>query len=286
MLISGLFFLAAPVHADQAPYPKDEAALEAEYQAMHWQDGRKDYPLSQSGSHLNLPDGFYILLGEEAARYAFLSNGIEFPTTEALLYDETSDAEIVVEYVKAGFVKDGDWSDVDADDFLVQMREDQHKSNPERVKNGQEAFEVVGWVEPPSYDPTTHVAHYVIEMGTEKRHWMNAVAVKLGRSGYHQFTWAGGVEEFKAGGPKALASIIDSHTYDEGQRYADYKEGDDVAAYGIAGLVAAVAGVKLSKGLIAAAIAFLAVAGKKAAILIVAAAIGLRMAIKRFFRRS
>jgi hypothetical protein len=51
-------------------------------------------------------------------------------------------------------------------------------------------------------------------------------------------------------------------------------------------LVAAVAGVKLGKGLIAAAIAFLALAGKKLLILIVPAAIGLRAAFRRFFRRS
>lgn len=279
-------FTILSAQADQAPYPKDEAALDKEYDSLHWQDTAQDYVLPDSNSHVRLPQGFSILLGADAQRLSFLDNGIEFPATEAVLYDNASHSQIDVEYFADGYVTDGDWSDIDPADFMTQMKEGQHASNAGRVANGQEAFEVIGWIEEPSYNPVTHVARYVVEMGNEQHHWVNAVAVKLGRAGHHEVTWVGGLDLFKASGPATLSLALDSHSYDAGHRYADYQAGDHTAAYGIAGLVAAVAGVKLSKGLFAAAIAFLALAGKKVAILIIPAVIGIRAAAKRFFRRS
>lgn len=286
LAVCGAFLLVVPALADQAPYPKDQAALDKEYEALSWLDGAQDITLTHSNSHIHLPQGYSILLGSDAQRYLFLNNGVEFPAVEAVLYEPRSGADIDFEFSREGFVKDDDWSDVDADAFLKEMKENQHKSNAERVANGQHAFEVIGWIEPPTYNADTHVAHYVLELGDETRHWVSAVAVKLGRAGYHQVSWVGETEAYKSSGPAVLAAVLNSHSYDEGHQYGDFKEGDKVAAYGIAGLVAAVAGVKLGKGMIAAAIAFFVVMGKKAAILIIPAAIGIRAAIKRFFRRS
>ena len=286
LIATGFSLIAATALAEQAPYPKDEAALDQEYDALQWQDTVQDYPLPASHGRIHLPQGFSVLLGADAERLVFLNNGIEFPGTEAVLYDESTKALIDFTYLEEGYVKDDDWYDVDPEDFLAQMKEGQHASNAERVANGQDAFEVIGWIEEPIYNPKTHIAHYVVEMGNEQSHWVNAVAVKLGRAGHHEVTWVGGLDTFKASGPRTLDLALTSHDYDEGHRYADFKEGDNVAAYGLAGLVAAVAGVKLSKGLLAAAIGFLVLAGKKLFILVVPAFFGIRAAIKRFFRRS
>jgi uncharacterized membrane-anchored protein len=281
-----LCLAAASASAEQAPYPKDEAARQKEYDAMNWITGPDGYQVETSHSVFNPPPSFAVLLGVEAQRYEFLNNSVEFPDTEFVVYDPASEAEISIEFRRQGFVKDNDWSDVDADAFLEQLIDGQSKSNRRRIANGQEPFDVIGWLEKPSYDPATHVAHYALELGTPQRHWLNAVAVKLGREGYHQFTWVGDMAQYKNGGPTVLAAVLDNHNYDEGYRYVDYRAGDKVAAYGIAGLVAAVAGVKLGKGLLAGALAFLAIAGKKLVILVVPLAIGLWAGVKRFFRRS
>ncbi|MBK8158430.1 MAG: DUF2167 domain-containing protein [Rhodospirillaceae bacterium] len=247
LVAAGIALMAGTALADQAPYPKDQAALDKEYEAMQWQEVAQDYALPASHGRIHLPQGFSILLGGDAERFVYLNNGIEFPGTEAVLYDDNSKALIDFAYREEGYVKDDDWSDIDPVNFLAQMKEGQHASNPERVANGQDAFEVIGWIAEPTYDSTTHVAHYVVEMGNEQGHWANAVAVKLGRAGHHEVTWVGDLDTFKASGLRTLNLALDSHAYDEGHRYADFKEGDNVAAYGLAGLVAAVAGVKLSR---------------------------------------
>lgn len=283
---AGIALAATTALAEQAPYPTDETARQKEFDAMNWLTGPTGYQVEGSHSTIKPPAAFATLLGKDAQRYEFLINGYEFPDTEMVIYDPASEVEIAIEFHREGFVKDNDWSDIDADDFLKQIIDGQQQSNKRRLANGQEAFDAIGWIEPPSYDPATHVARYVLELGTKERHWLNAIAVKLGREGYHQFTWVGDMAQYKQGGPAALAATLHNHSYDDGYGYADYKAGDNVAAYGIAGLVAAVAGVKLGKGLIVAGLAFLALAGKKLLILVIPLAIGIRAAIKRLFRRS
>lgn len=272
--------------AEQAPAPIDSVELDKEYDKLLWQDAAQSYELPHSHSHLALAEGFAILLGADAERYAFLANGIELPQTEAVLSDLSTNSTTYIDHYDDGFVGDSDWSDIDAADFLKQMQENELASNDERVANGHEASEVIGWIEEPSYDSTTHVAHYVVEMSNAHFHWVNAVAIKLGRSGYHQITWAGDLDQFKTDGPRILKTALDSHSYDTGHKYADFKDGDKTAAYGLAGLMAAVAGVKLGKGLLAGIFAFIAIAGKKLIILLVPLAAGVFAAVKRFIRRS
>lgn len=286
MVVVALFLAIPGAEAEQAPYPQDEAARLTELTAMNWLDGPAAYSVEDSHSTLRPPAGFATLLGKDAQRYEYLINGLEFPQTEFVVYNPAAEIEVAIEFRPEGFVKDHDWSDVDPDDFLRQLIENQKSDNERRAGTGTEGFDVIGWIEKPSYDPATHVARYTLELGDAQHHWLNAVAVKLGREGYHKFVWVGDIAQYKNGGPQALTSVLDGHSYDEGYRYADYKDGDNLAAYGIAGLVAAVAGVKLSKGLLAGALAFLAILGKKFAILVVPLVIGLGAAVKRFFRRS
>lgn len=272
--------------AEQAPYPKDEAARTKELDELNWLSGADGYQVEASHSTVKPPAGFSTLLGKDAQRYEYLINGVEFAHTEIVMYSPTDHVEVAIEFLPEGFVKDNDWSDIDPDDFLKQLIDRQRKANKVRAANGQAPFDIIGWLEKPSYDEATHTAHYVLELSNDQEHWPNPVAVKLGREGYHKFIWVGDMEQYKKDGPQVLAAVLDSHSYDEGYRYADHKAGDKIAAYGIAGLVAAVAGVKLGKGLLAGALAFVAIAGKKLAILVVPLAMGLWAGVKRFFRRS
>ncbi len=114
------------------------------------------------------------------------------------------------------------------------------------------------------------------------------MALRLRRAGYTEFTWVGPIQQFKnaSGRPVLLNQALASHAFEEGHRYADFKEGDKVAAYGVAGLLATALGVKFGKGLIAGLIAFL-IASKKIIIpvVLVAGAVVLKFG-KRLFGRG
>ena len=262
-------FAAAPVAADQGPYPKTEEELRAAYDKLSWQTGGGSHKLPRSHAVIQLRSGQAALLGADAERYSWLTSGIEFPATEAVLTYQSANAsaEVYYEWRDEGYVSDDDWADVDADALLKQYRENTEAANDERAANGFEPMHVVGWLEPPHYDKSTHTVTYAMELKDKDSNWANAFALRLGRAGYTEFTWVGSVDLFQGAGgrPALLNDALAIHSFEEGYRYADFQEGDKVAAYGIAGLVAAAVGAKFGKGLIAALIAFL-IAGKKVVI--------------------
>ena len=275
-------FAAATASADQGPYPKTEEEKKAAFGALQWQ-GAGAHNLPNSHSVIQLSSGQVVLLGADAQRYSWLISGIEFPATEAVLSRESGDSDVYYEWRDEGYVSDSDWSDVDGDELLKQYRDTTEASNEERVANGFKPMHVTGWLEPPHYDAATKTVTYALELADDGSSWANAVALRLGRAGYTELTWVGPIEQFTSasGRPELLNQALASHTFDDGYRYADFKEGDKVAAYGIAGLVATALGVKFSKGIIAAVIAFV-IAGKKVIIPLV---VVFGAAIMKFGRR-
>lgn len=262
--VAGLMLLTSIAVADQGPYPKTDEELQAAYDALNWLNEPKVYSLDASHAQISLPQGKLLLLGADAERYSWLVSGTEFPGTEAVMSYESGEADVYYEWRDEGYVSDSDWSEVDADALLTQYKEATEQSNEERVANGFQPMQVVGWLQPPTYDPATRTVSYALELKDDDSNWANVVALRLGRAGYAELTWVGSIDAMQSNGgqPALLRTALDNHDFQDGHRYADYKEGDKVAEYGIAGLVATALGLKFGKGIIAAIIAFL-VAGKK-----------------------
>lgn len=276
---------AAPSTADQGAYPKTDEAWNEALQALAWQHDPQGYPIEGANATVYLKSGLALLVGEDARRLNWLINGVEFPETVAALTYATGSAKAIayVEWHGEGYVTDGDWNDVDAGDLLAQYRDATENSNDERVANGQSALHVVGWVHEPHYDRSSHTVTYAMELESDGQSIANAVALRLGRDGYITVTWAGPIGVFQNVGypPALLNSALSSYKFDEGHSYADHRNGDKTAGYGLAGLVVAALGLKFGKGLFAGLIALL-LAGKKIAIPVV---IALGGAFARFRRR-
>ncbi len=256
--------VGAPALADS--YPQTDEELQAAYNALNWQTTPGGFKLPNSHAVIQLRSGQAILLGRDAQRYSWLASGTEFPDTEAVLtYDSASaQAEVYYEWRDEGYIGDSDWDDVNPDQLLEEYRRGTEDANSDRVANGFEPMHVVGWLERPHYNKSTRTVTYAMELKDKNGSWANAFALRLGRAGYTEFTWVGSVGLFQGAGgrPALLDQALASHRFEDGHRYEDFQEGDDVAAYGIAGLVAAAVGAKFGKGLIAGLIALL-LASKK-----------------------
>lgn len=84
-----------------------------------------------------------------------------------------------------------------------------------------------------------------------------------------------------------LHAMIDSHSYDEGFRYADYVEGDKLAGFGIGALVTATAvGSKPGKGVIAAIVGGAVLIAKKAWFVVLGGLAAIGALLKRLFSRG
>lgn len=149
----------------------------------------------------------------------------------------------VFEYDASGYVKDDEKSTLDADAMLASLREGMEAGNKVRRKRGWTALELVGWERPPFYDPETNNLTWATRLRDEDgSETINHSVRLLGRGGVMSVDLVVDPLDYQAS-LGAFSRLVAGHEYNGGFRYAEWREGDKVAAYGLTALVAGGAGV-------------------------------------------
>ena len=108
----------------------------------------------------------------------------------------------------------------------------------------------------------------------------------LGRRGVMEVVLVVGPDQLEATLP-LFKGLLKSFAFKEGERYAEYREGDKLAEYGLAALVTGGAvAVAAKTGLLAKLIGMLAKAGKALVLLVIGALAALKKAIGSLFGRK
>jgi uncharacterized membrane-anchored protein len=238
------------------------AAMQALWDSLDRQSG--NITLGDNLVTLRVPDDYYFLGSADAQRVlveawgnppAEPPLGMLFPT-KYTPFDADSWA-VTIEYIDDGHVSDFDAADIDYDDLLTGMKADIRDSNPERIEAGYEPIELIGWAEPPRYDPASRKLYWAKELrfGEIPDTTLNYDIRAFGRTGILSMTFIAGTHQ--------LAEINDSREavlamaeFNPGKRYEDFDSNiDEIAAYGIGALIAGKVAAKA--GLFAVALVFL-----------------------------
>jgi len=235
---------------------------------------------------LNVPENFYYLAPKDAEKVLVdvwgnppgqNTLGMLFPSTMTP-FDNDAWA-VTIEYEEDGYVSDKDADDINYSELLVQMKSDTNLASQERVKQGYEAIELVGWASPPYYDAASHKLHWAkeIKFATRPVNTLNYNIRVLGRKGVLVLNFIAQIDQ-KQLIEANLNSVLALADFDQGSKYSDFDSDiDDVAAYGLGALVA---GKVIAKtGFLAAAIIFL----KKFAVLFI---IAIGAFLKKMFKRK
>ncbi len=185
-------------------------------------------------------------------------------------------------YSGIGYVKDND--KLDADDLLASIREGTEASNKERKQKGWDLMHVAGWRFQPKYDKAVNNLEWAIigENETSHEQSVNYNTRLLGRHGVMEVVVVASPEDFD-GAIADFKRVLPGYEYKAGERYAEFREGDHVAAYGLAALVTGgAAAVAAKKGLFGAIGAFLASMWK----LVVAGVVAVGAWFRRLFSRK
>ncbi len=242
--------LASVLSAQTAPAtPPDPAARLAEIRrlAAELKPQQGDIILANGLAKVALPANFRFLTPDDAA--TVLTKIWGNPSGRKPLgmlvpagFDPLSDESwvVVVNYEEDGYVKDKDAATIDYAKMMADMKKSTAESNEERVKQGYAPIDLVGWASPPRYDAATHKLYWAKELkfGQSPVHTLNYNIRILGRRGVlvlNAVAVMRQLKEVEASTPAILGMV----NFQEGHRYADFKEDTDkVAAYGIAALVA------------------------------------------------
>jgi uncharacterized membrane-anchored protein len=292
LMLSGPTWSQNPAQNQPTDNARAEAKKAFDDARQAAQAGPRDIPLGPQGS-LKLPAGHVFIPQPQAnGMLRAMGNpgrdtrllGLIFPQGEGEKDGDTW--FMTVRFEDAGYVKDDDAREWNADELLKNYREGTEASNEERVKMGASPIEILGWAEKPAYDAKTH--RLVWAMSSREKgapagepQGVNYNTYVLGREGYYTLNLVTGLAQLPAHKP-AAQTMLAALNFNEGKRYADFNSSTDkVAEYGLAALVVGVAAKKL--GFIAMAGLFLA---KFAKVILLALAVFGAGAMKLFKRKK
>ena len=267
----------APAAPQNSP---DENQLRTQFESisarLHPQTGEIRLPAANAVLHLG--QDYYFLPADEA-RLVLTEGwgnppdaaadvlGIVFPAGRNF-YDPDAWGAVIT-YEATGYVSDSDANSADYAELMQQMQAGEAEDNQRRTASGYPTQHLVGWAEPPSYDRSTHSVVWArnIQLAGSPENTLNYDVRLLGRNGVLSLNMVTVMSQL-AQTREAARRFAAQAEFTPGNRYADYRPGDRTAEYGIAGLVAAGAGLAVAQkaGLLAIILLFL----KKVGIFIVA----------------
>ncbi len=245
------------------------------------QAGPRDITLGDQAV-LRLPAGYSFVPQAPAAALMRAMGNHTGEGYLGMIIGERIDGFVSVNFDKAGYIKDDEARDWNADDMLKNLREGTEETNKERAQRGLPQIEVLGWVQKPTYAADTHRLVWSISARdkgapADAKQGVNYNTYLLGREGYLSLNLVTGLDVVDAEKPQAHA-LLAAVSFKDGKRYQDFNASTDhVAEYGLAALVGGLAVKKL--GLLAMAGVFLAKMWKLAAL----AVFGVGAAIRKFF---
>jgi uncharacterized membrane-anchored protein len=159
--------------------------------------------------------------------------------------DHGTDWFVVIQYEAEGYVKDDE--SIDADELLKDLREGNDAANEERKEKGFSVLNLDGWSDPPHYDKAQHHLVWALIVSDPEGKSVNHNTRILGRRGFVSLTLVTDPSKLATFKPEA-AALLGGTQFRSGARYADFDSSKDkVAEYGLAGLVAAGAGLSAAK---------------------------------------
>ncbi|WP_282053669.1 DUF2167 domain-containing protein [Maribacter luteus] len=244
LFISGFSFAqtdeltAAEEEAFQKVIDSIENSFSYQYGEIDLQDGL---------AKLKVPEG-YKFLDETQSAYVLTQLwgnppsevlGLLFPEEISPISDNFTYA-VEIEYSEEGYIDDDDAGDIDYDELLAEMKKDVSDVNSQRMEQGYGSMDLIGWASAPFYDHANKKLHWAKELKFEDAevNTLNYNIRVLGRKGYLNMNAIGDIDVlpvFNRDIDKILASV----EFTKGNRYSDFNpDMDDVAAYGIGGLIA------------------------------------------------
>ena len=187
-----------------------------------------------------IPKGYRFTQGSGASRVLELFGNLPMPSASGMLTTEGIGPWIIFGYDDSGHVKDDEKDSINADELLEFRRERLAESNQVRKQRGILELAILGWAMPPRFNDTTKTLEWAVRIqsldgkGGES---VNYETRLLGRTGSMKVQLVCDPEEFQ---PllSEFQRVMGGFSYVEGQRYAEFREGDKVAKYGLTALIA------------------------------------------------
>ncbi|SKA96535.1 Uncharacterized membrane-anchored protein [Prosthecobacter debontii] len=281
LMIPSVLAQEAAATAESAPSPEEQEAQRKAFLDKIESFGWKREGKGQLGSmaEVQIPKDWRFTDGNGTRELLKLYGNLVGDTELGMLTTEGEGPWVIFEFEDSGYVKDDEKDQLNADEMLATLREIQDAGNERRREMGLGELQLLGWAVAPRFNDQTKNLEWAIRVGSANGESINYSTRLLGRHGVMKVDLVCTPEELTAL-MTPYQSIISGYQYLTGNSYAEFREGDKVAKYGLTALVAGGAAVAAGKmGLFAKLGGIFAKMGK--AVILVVVAVG--AAIKGLF---
>jgi uncharacterized membrane-anchored protein len=218
---------------------------------LAWKVGPAQGSIAEKAS-IKVPDGYAFLDAAGTRKLNELLHNPPTGTDEYTLAPKDLKWFSFFHYNDIGYVKDEE--SLDPDGILDSIREGTEEGNVERRKRGWETMKIEGWSFKPQYDKSTHNLEWAVLASTSGsadkivnyntrllgRHGVTEVILVADQAGLNQ-----AIGQFK--------QLVPGYSFNDGEKYSEFKPGDHVAEFGLAALITGgAAAVATKKGFFAA----------------------------------
>lgn len=212
-----------------------EQSAEEILNQVQWEIGPATGKLGEIAK-ISVPEG-YIFAGANDTRLLMkamqnLLSGDEL----GFLSPESADWYLLFEFSDIGFVKDDEKDSLDADAILETLKASNVKANEERKRRGWPIMTLIGWEQKPRYNSITHNLEWAIRLESKGEQVINHNTRLLGRRGVMIVTLVAQPRDLATAIPQSK-TLIDGFNYKQGNKYAEFRQGDKIAKYGLTALV-------------------------------------------------
>jgi uncharacterized membrane-anchored protein len=139
------------------------------------------------------------------------------------------------DFEDTGYVKDDE--KIDADAVLKALKEGNARGNEERRRRGLPVLNLEGWFVSPHYDVATKRLEWATRLSSESGDVTVNYRIRLlGRAGVMSAVLVSDPQSLDQD-IRAFKTVLNGFSFDAGERYSEFRAGDKVAEYGLAGLI-------------------------------------------------
>ncbi|MCK6601875.1 MAG: DUF2167 domain-containing protein [Bacteroidetes bacterium] len=175
--------------------------------------------------------------GDDARKFLVYNQNLTSGQEVGMVLDTVDGWWTVFEYSDIGYVKDDEKDDLDSTAMMEAMQENMEGANEARAEQGFPKMTILGWATAPNYNPVTNNLEYAIRGISEGSSvFINHTIKLLGRQGVMEVTLVTGPENYHQN-LQPFRKSLDSFSFTSGNKYAEFREGDKIAEYGLTALV-------------------------------------------------
>lgn len=210
---------------------------EKAFLSIKWQAGPVVGALGDMAD-VSIPEGYFFVDGEGTRKFLELNENLTNGKELGTIASNDFKWFVVFEFSDIGYVKDDEKADLDADALLQSLREGNEAGNRTKRARGWRTLTLMGWAQPPKYDPASNNLEWAPQFqdDIDKSVAVNHFIRLLGRDGVMEVSLVTSPEDYS----KNLAdtrTLLAGYTFKAGHKYSEFRQGDKIAAIGLAGLI-------------------------------------------------